>query len=63
MVLSLNELTRFFAAITKLKHRAILMTAYAAGLRLSEATHLRIADINSQPMVILCSAGKGRKDR
>ncbi len=40
VVLSLEEVTRFFQAITRLKHRAILMTAYAAGLRISEVTRL-----------------------
>jgi integrase/recombinase XerD len=63
VVLSLDELTRFFAAITNLKHRAILMTAYAAGLRLSEVTHLRVADIDSQRMVLRIRQAKGQKDR
>src|SRR5712671_3823934 len=36
VVLSPAEVTQFFAAIPGLKHRAILMTAYAAGLRVSE---------------------------
>jgi integrase/recombinase XerD len=63
VVLSLDELTRFFAAITNLKHRAILMTAYAAGLRLSEVTHLRVSDLDSQRMVIRVHQGKGQKDR
>jgi len=63
VVLSLDELTRFFRAITNLKHRAILRTAYAAGLRLSEVTQLRVADIDSQRMVLRVCQGKGRKDR
>jgi integrase/recombinase XerD len=62
VVLSADEVTRFFAAITNIKHRAILMTAYAAGLRVSEVTPLRVTDIDSQRMVILIR-GKGSKDR
>ncbi len=42
-VLSLDETARFFAAILSVKHRAILMAAYAAGLRLSEVVGLRVA--------------------
>jgi hypothetical protein len=35
----LHEPTRFFAAVAGLKHRAVLMTAYAAGLRVSEKVY------------------------
>jgi integrase/recombinase XerD len=63
VVLSPDELVRFFAAIPNVKHRAILMTAYAAGLRISEVTQLQVADIDSQRMVIRVRNGKGRKDR
>jgi integrase/recombinase XerD len=63
VVLSPDELVRFFTAIGNLKHRAILMTAYAAGLRVSEVTQLRVTDIDSQRMVIQVRNGKGRKDR
>jgi site-specific recombinase XerD len=58
-----DELVRFFAAITHLKHRALLMTAYAAGLRISEVARLRTADIDSARMVIRVDRGKGQKDR
>lgn len=63
VVLGPDELARFFAAVKNLKHRALLMTAYAAGLRVSEVTGLRIADIDSARMVIRVRRGKGQKDR
>jgi len=63
VVLSLDEVAQLFAAVAKLKHRAILMTAYAAGLRLSEVVALRAEDIDSRRMVLRVRQGKGRKDR
>jgi site-specific recombinase XerD len=63
VVLSLDEVAQFFAAITNLKHRAILMTAYAAGLRVFEVVGLRCDDLDSRRMVIRLRQAKGRKDR
>jgi len=63
VVLSLDEVAQLFAAVAKLKHRALLMTAYAAGLRLSEVVALRVEDIDSRRMVIHIRGGKGRQDR
>lgn len=63
VILSLAELQQFFEAIPNLKHRAALMTAYAAGLRVSEVVALKVTDIDSQRMVIRIEQGKGRKDR
>jgi integrase/recombinase XerD len=63
VVLSFDEVTRFFQAITSLRHRAILMTAYAVGLRISEVLGLRADDIDSQRMVIRLRQAKGSKDR
>jgi site-specific recombinase XerD len=63
VVLSLDEVQRFFAAIPSLRHRAMLVTAYAAGLRVSEVAHLKVEDIDSQRMVIRIQQSKGHKDR
>jgi integrase/recombinase XerD len=63
VVLSQAEVMRFLEAIRTIKFRALLMTAYAAGLRLSEVTHLQVSDIDSQRMVIRVRQGKGQKDR
>ena len=62
-VLTQDEVLRLFAATTNLKHRAIIMTTYAAGLRASEVASLRIADIDSVRMLIHVRQGKGGKDR
>ena len=62
-ILSPEEVMHFLNAITNHKHRAILMTAYAAGLRVSEATHLKVTDIDSQLMMLRVEQGKGMKDR
>ena len=63
VVLSVDEVTVFLSSIANIKHRTILMTAYAAGLRISEVTHLKVPDVDSQRMVIRVEQGKGNKDR
>lgn len=62
-VLSLEEVAQFLKPIENIKHRAMLVTAYAVGLRLSEVASLRVGDIDSKRMVIRVQQGKGRKDR
>jgi site-specific recombinase XerD len=56
-------MARFLDALGNPKHRALLMTAYAGGLRLSEVAHLRVEDIDSARMVIHVRQGKDHKDR
>lgn len=63
VVLSPEEVLQFLGGIEDLKHRAILTTCYAAGLRISEAVSLKTADIDSQRMVIRVDQGKGQRDR
>src|SRR5881296_3271224 len=63
VVLSPEEVLEFLECVPHLKHRTILTTCYAAGLRISEAVHLKPADIDSQRMVIRVEQGKGQKDR
>jgi len=63
VVLSADEVVRFLEAIPSLKSRTALTTVYAAGLRVSEVVLLKIADNDSQRMVIRVEQGKGGKDR
>jgi site-specific recombinase XerD len=62
-VLSREEVERLLGAVPNRKHRMLLMTTYAAGLRLNEVLHLRVSDIDSARMLIRVEQGKGGKDR
>ena len=63
VVLSPEEVLRFLGCVTIPKHRTILTTCYAAGLRVSEAVRLKPTEIDSHRMVIRVELGKGQKDR
>lgn len=63
VILSPDEVLQFLGVIEGTNHRAILTVCYAAGLRISEAVHLKPTDIDSQRMVIRVEQGKGQKDR
>jgi len=63
VILSPDEVKRLLEATTNLKYKAALATAYGAGLRASEVTHLKVTDIDSQRMVLRIEQGKGSKDR
>ena len=54
---------QFLDAVKAAKHRAILTTCYAAGLRISEAVRLTVSAIDSKRMVLRIAKGKGQKDR
>jgi len=62
-IFSREEIERLFAAACHVKQRALLMTTYAAGLRVSEVCALKVADIDSERMTIRVQQGKGAKDR
>jgi site-specific recombinase XerD len=62
-ILSKSEVARFFNVIDNLRDRTMFETIYGAGLRLSEATYLRVQDIDSEQMRIFVHQGKGGKDR
>lgn len=62
-VLSEEEISKIISMTTNLKHKAILVTIYACGLRLSELLNLKISDIQSDRQLLLIRDGKGRKDR
>jgi integrase/recombinase XerD len=63
VVLSQAEVKSIFDVTENLKHKAILMTIYASGLRVSEAANLKVTDIDSKNMQIFIRNAKGKKDR
>jgi integrase/recombinase XerD len=63
IVLSPEEVLQFLGCVQSFKHRTILAVCYAAGLRISEAIRLKVADIDSERMVIRVEQGKCQKDR
>lgn len=62
-VLDRQEIEALFSVTTNLKHRALLMMTYSAGLRMSEVIHLKITDIDSARMTVFVRQGKGGRDR
>ncbi len=63
IVLSKNEVNKILHCSGNIKSKAILSIIYAAGLRLSEAVYLKIADIDGERKLIYIRGGKGKKDR
>ena len=62
-VLSVEEVTRLFDAISSAKYKAALAIAYGSGLRASEIANLKVTDIDSNRMAIRVDQGKGNQDR
>ena len=63
VVLAPCEVRRLLDAVVNLKYQTILATIYATGMRSSEATHLRVEDIDSKRKLITVRQGKGLRDR
>jgi len=63
IVLSLEEVGRMISVTNNLKHKAILMLTYSAGLRRMEVLQIKPKDIDSQRMQVHVVQGKGKKDR
>ena len=63
LILSRDEVKAVLEAPLDLRHRAMLAILYAAGLRVSEVTRLKVADIDGARNVLWVRSGKGRKDR
>ncbi len=62
-LLNEDEIRRLFNALTNKKHKAMLFTAYSAGLRVSEIVNLKLTHIDSRRMQIFIACAKGKKDR
>ena len=62
-VLSVDEVRQLIAAVRTIHHRTFFWTVYSLGLRLDEALHLQVGDIDSARMMVHVHRGKGAKDR
>jgi len=63
LVLSQEEIISIFGTLNNIKHSAMLMLIYSAGLRRSELINLKIGDLDIARQVVFIRGGKGRKDR
>lgn len=62
-LLSREDVWRLLNACTHLRHRLLLATTYAAGLRVSEVIALKVSDLDADRMTVRVAQGKGAKDR
>lgn len=63
VILDQDEINAILNVTCNIKHRALLAIIYSAGLRVSEAAHLKVTDIDSKRMVVRVEQAKGAKDR
>ena len=63
VIVSPEEILRLLEAAPSFSHQVIFSTMYGTGLRVSEALHLRVPDLDSQRMMIRIEQGKGHRDR
>src|SRR5712692_8120102 len=62
-ILSIEALQRLFMPARNPRHRVLLMTTYAAGLRVSAVVRLKLTDSASERRLLRIEQGKGRQDR
>lgn len=62
-VMTADEMRTVLQTVSNVKHRTLLSMLYSTGMRLSEIANLKIAEVDSQQMLIRITAGKGKKDR
>ena len=60
---SKEDIEKILKAVTNVKHKTILLLSYSSGLRVSEVAKLKVAEIDSNRMVVNIKAAKGKKDR
>jgi len=63
IILSANEVKAILQNVGNIKHQMVLMSIYSAGLRLAEALHIKVKDIDNSRMQIRVEQGKGKRDR
>jgi|SRR5690606_31139868 len=62
-IFSQQDIKKILSVCENIKHKAILATIYACGLRLSELINLKINDIDSASMTVVIRQSKGNRDR
>ena len=62
-MLSREEIAKILSSVDNIKHKALLMLAYSAGLRVGEVVKLKPEDIDANRKLIFIKGSKGRKNR